>query len=171
MRRTLVLLALAALGVALVTTIEAPRRPTARELVHGARPLRTTARAMRRIEVRIGSRHVVAVRAADGSWQRDGAAPDPRFAAAVDALAHELEDARAIDAFRTANPAALGLDPPAGSIGITTARGPERLDLGSLNTAGSTVYARRAGHRRALQLGVYLLQVAQRVADAAEPAP
>jgi hypothetical protein len=42
----------------------------------------------------------------------------------------------------------------------------QRLELGALNTAGSTVYARREGHRRVLQLGVYLLELVRRVVDA-----
>jgi hypothetical protein len=41
----------------------------------------------------------------------------------------------------------------------------QRLALGTLNAGGSTVYARRAGHARVLQLGVYLLEVVRRVPE------
>ena len=169
MRRTIVLAALVAVGLVLVATIEAPRRPTAQEMVRGSRPFHVAPGAIRRIEVDLG-RRFVAERDGTGAWRLDGAVAPPAVRAALDALAEEVAGLRAVDAFRPTSLAALGLDPPGGSIVVATARGVERLDLGSLNAAGSTVYARRQGHGRVLQLGVYLLEVVRRVTDAAAAA-
>jgi hypothetical protein len=170
MRRTLVLAALVAVGLVLVATIKAPRRPTSRELVRGPRPFHVTATAIRRIEIVVAGQHLVAERGDAGGWRLGGVVASDRVRDALDALAHEVAELRAVDAFRPSSLAALGLDPPAGWIAITTVRGTERLDLGVVNPAGSSVYARRDGHARVLQLGVYLLEVVRRLAGAAEAA-
>jgi len=169
MRRTLVLAAFAAVGLALAAITAPPPRRTARELVHGARPFRIAAADVRQIEVDVGARRVVAERAVDG-WRADAGPASPGLQAALDALVDELLGLRAVDAFRPSDLAALGLEPPAATITLSTARGAQRLELGALNTAGSTFYARRAGHGRVLQLGVYVLELVRRVVDARDAA-
>ena len=57
----------------------------------------------------------------------------------------------------------FGLEPPAGTLVVTTARGTQRLALGKLNAAGSAVYARRGVEPRVLQVGVYVLETVERV--------
>ena len=165
MRRTLLLSTFAAVGVALVAITTPPPRRTGRELVHGPRPFQIAAQQVQRIEVDAATRRVVAERAGAG-WRVDATLASPALHEALDALVGELAGLRAVDAFRPTDPAALGLDPPAATIVITTARGTQRLQMGSLNAAGSTFYARRDGHARVLQLGVYVLELIRRVIDA-----
>lgn len=168
MRRTLVLVVFVLAGLALVWSIEPPRRLSGPETVRGPRPFRLDADDIQRIEVAMGSRSFVAERAADG-WRLDGTRPSRAGAEAIASLAAELPRLRAIDAFRPASLGPFGLDPPRGTIVVTTGRGVQRLALGALNTAGSAVYARRGRHARVLQLGVYLLEVVRRVPDSRPP--
>src|SRR5262249_54975760 len=166
MRRTLVLVAFVAIGLTLVALIEPPRRVSGPERVRGPRPFRTRASEIRRVELTVGDRALAAERAPDGSWALDGAPAPARLGDALDALATEIAGLRAIDAFRPEIVAPLGLDPPEGSIVVTTSRGVQRLALGGLNNAGSAVYARRGDHRRVLQVGVYLVELVRRVFEA-----
>jgi hypothetical protein len=161
-RRTLALSGLVFVGLVLVAVVEPPRRLTGLERSRGPRPFRTSARGIRRIEVEADGRRLAADRVHDG-WRVEGAPASPVLRDALDALADELAGLRAVDAFRPSSLAALGLDPPEGAIVVTTPRGVERLAIGGLNAAGSTVYAKRDGHDRVLQLGVYLVEVVQRV--------
>jgi hypothetical protein len=165
MRRTLALLGLVLLGLALVAVIEPPRRLTGLERSRGPRPFRASARAIRRIDLEGGGRRLAAERTRAG-WRVEGTTASPPLRDALDALADELAGLRAVDAFRPTSLAALGLDPPEGAIVVTTARGAQRLTMGGLNAAGSTVYAKRGGHDRVLQLGVYLVEVVRRVFEA-----
>jgi hypothetical protein len=164
MRRTLVLAAFVVLGLGLVWMIEPPRRRSGPELVRGPRPFRIGVGDIQRIEVTMGSRSFVAERVEDG-WRLDGTPPSAAGHDAIATLADELVRLRALDAFRPSSFTEFGLDPPRGTIAVTSRRGVQRLALGSLNAAGSAVYARRAGHARVLQLGVYLLEVVRRVPD------
>ena len=135
-------------------------------MIHGPRAFAITADAVRRVEVDLGSRHVVADRVPDG-WRVDASMASPALREALDALIQELAGLRAVDAFRSSGDlGALGLSPPEGTIALTTARGTQRLELGALNTVGSTFYARREGHGRVLQLGVYLMEIVRRVVAA-----
>jgi hypothetical protein len=165
MRRTVVLTVFAVAGLVLVTLTTPPPPKTGAESVRGARAFLVSADAVTRVEVDVGTRRVVADRVA-GGWKVDAAPARPQLGDALDALVQELAGLRAVDAFRPSNPDALGLAPPAGSITVATARGVQRLDIGALNAAGSTFYARRDGHERVLQLGVYLLELVRRVVDA-----
>ena len=165
MRRTLLLSTFAAVGVALVVITTPPPRRTGRELVHGPRPFHISAERVQRIEVDAATRRVMAERAG-AAWRVDAALASPALQAALDSLVDELAGLRAVDAFRPTDLTALGLDPPALTIVVTTARGTQRLEVGSLNAAGSTFYARRDGHARVLQLGVYVLELIRRVVDA-----
>jgi len=167
MRRTLSLATFAAFGLALVMLTEPPPRRTARELLRGPRPFRISASTVRRIEVAVATRRVGADRAGDG-WRTDAVPASPALRDALDALVDELARLRAVDAFRPSSLSDIGLDPPTGTIVVTTPRGVQRLELGALNTGGSTFYARRNGHGRVLQLGVYLLELVRRVFDARE---
>jgi hypothetical protein len=169
MRRTLVLAGLVALGLVLVLAIEPPRRRTGAELARGPRLFRTHAHGIRRIEAALGERRFVAERTHDG-WMLDAVPASAGARDALDALADELATLRALDAFRVATAAAYGLDPPNGTIAVTTRRTTQRLVLGTLNSAGSAFYARRDGHARVLQVGVYMLETLQRVFDRRVPA-
>ena len=169
MRRTLALAVFAAVGVALAV-LTAPPGGTRRPMIHGPRAFNVTADAVRRVEVDLGSRRVVADRVADG-WRVDASVASPALRDALDALVKELAGLHAVDAFRSSGDlAALGLAPPEGTIALTTARGTQRLELGALNAVGSTFYARREGHRRVLQLGVYLMEIVRRVVGARDAA-
>ena len=169
MRRTIALAAFAAVGIALAV-LTAPSGRTRPRMIHGPRAFAVTMDAVRRVEVDLGSRRVVAERVPDG-WRVDASIASPALRDALDALVRELAGLRAVDAFRASGDlAALGLSPPEGTIALTTARGTQRLELGALNTAGSTFYARREGHRRVLQLGVYLMEIVRRVVAARDAA-
>ena len=167
MRRTGSLAAFAAVGLALVMMTEPPPRRTARELLRGPRPFRISTSTVRRIELAVATRRVGADRTGDG-WRTDAVPASPVLRDALDTLVDELARLRAVDAFRPSSLSEIGLDPPTGSIVVTTPRGVQRLELGALNTGGSTFYARRDGHGRVLQLGVYLLELVRRVFDARE---
>jgi hypothetical protein len=167
MRRTLVLTAFVAVGLALVWALEPPPRRTGAELVRGARPFRASLGDIHRVEVAVGGVEFVAERVGDG-WRLDGTPPSPAGRDAIEALVREIATLRALDAFHPASFAPFGLDPPHGTIAVTTPRGVQRLALGSLNAAGSAVYARRGRHRRVLQLGVYLIELVRRVPGARE---
>lgn len=169
MRRTLALAVFAAVGIGLALLTAPPGR-TRRPMIHGPRAFTLTADAVRRVEVDLGSRRVVAERAAEG-WRVDASTASPALREALDALVQELAGLRAVDAFRASGDlAAVGLAPPEGTIALTTARGTQRLELGALNAAGSTFYARREGHGRVLQLGVYLMEIVRRVVAARDAA-
>jgi hypothetical protein len=169
MRRTIALAVFAAIGVALALWT-APAGRTRRPMIHGPRAFAITADAVRRVEVDLGSRRVVADRVPDG-WRIDASTASPALREALDALVQELAGLRAVDAFRSSGDlGALGLSPPEGTIALTTARGTQRLELGAVNTVGSTFYARREGHGRVLQLGVYLMEIVRRVVAARDTA-
>jgi hypothetical protein len=162
-RRTLVLAVFVALGAALVAIVEPPRRLTGLERARGPRVFRGPLRTVERLEIDVGGRHLTADRTPDGGWRIEGAPVSPMLGDGLDSLAQELVGLRAVDAFRTSNLAALGLDPPAGTILMTTSRGTQRLALGALNTAGSAVYARRDEHARVLQVGIYVVDLVRRI--------
>lgn len=164
MRRTLALAGFVVVGLMLVLAIEPPHRPTGAELERGPRIFRTSTHGIRRIEVTLGERHFAAARARDG-WTLDGGPAPARARDALDALARELATTRAVDAFRAESFPAYGLEPPTGTLVVTTPRDAQRLALGTLNSAGSAFYARRDGQGRVMQVGVYLLETVQRVLD------
>src|SRR5262249_56795290 len=78
-------------------------------------------------------------------------------------LAPRLAGWRAVSAFGPADGQALALEPPAAIITLTTRRGDQRLRLGSLNAAGSALYAERDGHPRVFLAGTGLLTALERV--------
>jgi hypothetical protein len=163
-RRTLVLLALVAVGVLLAVVIEPPVRRTGKELARGPHVFRTSEKGIRRMEVSIGDRRFVGERVPNG-WRLDGAPAGPRTSDALQSLAAYLAELRAVDAFRTRDFAGFGLDPPAGVIVVTTGRGTTRLAIGTTNASASAVYARRDDQPRVLQLGSYLLAAIEHVPD------
>jgi hypothetical protein len=163
MRRTLVLAAFVAIAALLAATVEPPRRLTGIERVRGPRALRARPGDVRRLVLDVAGRRRAAERTATGGWRLDAGPASPAFGEALDALANELAGLRAVDAFRADDLKPLGLDPPAATIAVTTPRGVQRLAFGSANTAGSTVYARRDGHGRVLQVGVYVVELVRRI--------
>src|SRR5262245_11116007 len=132
MRRTAVLLALFALGAALVATIEVPRRRTGAELARGPRVLRTPAHRIRRLDVGTSARRLLAERTGAG-WQIDGPRASPRAADALEDLAGLLAALRAVDAFHVADAAGFGFDRPTATVDVTTPDHRTRLVLGALN--------------------------------------
>ncbi len=162
MRRTLLLLLLVAIGAAALVVVEAPHRPTARELVRGPRLLKVPAKAIREITAVFDDRRFTATRTPQG-WQLDGAPASRGVAEALDDMVATMIDLRAIDAFRADGLAQFGLEPPQGSIAVVTARGTRRIELGAFNAAGSAIYARRDGDQRIFQVGVFLPSALERV--------
>ena len=151
-----------AVAAALVMVVEAPRRLSGPESVRGPRVLRVRAGAVRGLEIEAGPRRLSAVRSA-GGWLLDGRPATAAAADALDTLVVTLASLRAVDAFRPADRQALGLEPPAAIITLKTRRGDQRLRLGTLNAAGSALYAERAGHPRAFLAGTGLLSALERV--------
>jgi hypothetical protein len=163
MRRTLVLAAFVAIAALLAATVEPPRRLSGPDRVRGPRVIRAQSRDVQRLELDVAGRRLGAERAAAGGWRLDAGLASPALGEALDALTTELVGLRAVDAFRGDDVKSLGLDPPAATIAVTTSRGVQRLAFGSSNAAGSTVYARREGHRRVLQVGVYVVELVRRI--------
>jgi hypothetical protein len=114
------------------------------------------------LEIEAGPRRLSAVRSG-GGWLLDGRPATTTAADALDTLVETLAGLRALDAFRPGNRAALGLDPPQAIITVRTRRGDQRLRLGTLNAAGSALYAERDGHPRAFLAGTGLLSALERV--------
>jgi len=162
MGRTGWLVMLVVIGLGLLLWIEPPHRKTGAELARGPRALRIVPGRVTALELRVGVRRTTAARGPTG-WTVDGRAAAPLVASALDDLVAALAGLRAVDAFRTPDFAAFGLDPPAATITVTSSDGVRRLALGKLNATGATVYARRDDHPRVLRLGVYLLSVLERV--------
>ena len=96
-------------------------------------------------------------------WLLDGRPATATAADALDTLVETLAGLRALDAFRPGDREALGLDPPQATITVRTRRGAQRLRLGTLNAAGSALYAERDGHPRAFLAGTGLLSALERV--------
>jgi hypothetical protein len=163
MRRTLGLAVFVIVAAVLAATVEPPRRLTGPERVRGPRAIRAHARDIQRLELDVAGRRLAAERAAGGGWRLDAGMASPSLAEALDALTAELAGLRAVDAFRADDTKPLGLDPPAATIAVTTARGVQRLAFGAMNAVGSTVYARREGHGRVLQVGVYVVELIRRI--------
>jgi hypothetical protein len=155
-RRTLALLALAALGLGLLVLVRAPARVPRPDRVHGARVLRVRRAAVRAIELSVRDRRLGA-RRTPGGWDVDGRPASAGLAAALDDLVASLAALRAVDAFRPRDRATYGLEPGRGTIVVTTRTRVVRLVLGHMNAAGSAVYARRSGDPRVFQLGAGLL--------------
>ena len=128
----------------------------------GHRIFRASPGAVRGIDVALGERHFAARRTADG-WTIDGRSADKRVTDALVDLSHTLTTLRAVDVFRHEEPSHFGLDDPTGTITLSTARGEQRLVLGSHNSASTTLYARRDDDPRLLQVGTLLLSSLDRV--------
>lgn len=137
-------------------------RRTGRDAVRGHRVLAVGHHAVRGIDAVLEDRRFSARRSSDG-WELDGR---PASAASADAL-HDLLDAlvglRAIDTFRARDTSSYGLDRPGATIKVLTPRGPRHLVLGTMNSAGSAIYARRDGDPRIVQVSVLLLSDLERV--------
>ncbi len=156
------LLLLVAVAAALVIVVEGPRRVSGPDSVRGPHVLRVRPGAVRKLEIEAGPRHLSAVRSASG-WLLDGHPATAAAADALETLVVTLASLRAVDAFRPADRQALGLEPPAAIITLGTRRGDQRLRLGTLNAAGSALYAERDGHPRAFLAGTGLLTAIERV--------
>jgi len=149
-------------AAALVLTVEPPTRPTGPQSVRGPRVLRVQPHRVRRLELAGGTRRLVAVRAA-GGWTLDGQPADAGMAEALDALVQTLATLRALDAFRPGDRAALGLNPPAATLAVSTGTRERRLALGAPNAAGNALYVARAGHPRVFLVGTGMLSAIDRV--------
>jgi hypothetical protein len=149
-------------AAALLRVVEAPPRRSGPESVRGPRVLRITAGDVREIELHGGTRHLVAVRTPAG-WRLDDRPATPAQAEALDALVATLAGLRAVDAFRTGDRAALGLEPPVATLAVRTARRTRTLRLGKPNAAASALYAEREGHPRVFLIGTGLLSAIDRV--------
>jgi hypothetical protein len=161
MRRTLVLVALVAVGTALVLAVGVPRRapePGAR----GHRVFRLSSAALESLELRMAERMLTARPTANG-WDVDGE-PAPRtVAAALDDLRAALVHLRAVDVFRPRDVASYGLDRPRMTLVVRTPRAVRRVTLGAANAAGSAFYARRDDDPRVMQVGSLLVGGVERV--------
>jgi hypothetical protein len=131
--------------------------------VHGPRVVAARADDVRRLQLDVAGRRLAVDRVAGGGWRLDAGLASPKLAEAIDALVTELTGLRAVDAFVAGDAKSLGLDPPGATIALATSRGVERLAFGDFNTVGSTVYARREGHERVLQVGVYVVELVRRI--------
>jgi hypothetical protein len=161
-RRTLVLVALVAIGAALVIMIEAPPRRTGEELMRGPRVVRVAAHAVRALTVRQRGDELTAERSG-GAWRIDGMQASDAAAAALDDLVATLAKLRAVDAFTPDDGADWGLEPPQATIVVETAKRRRRIDLGATTSSGGALYARREGDRRLFTVGVGLLSALDRV--------
>ena len=146
----------------LVLSVRAPLPRTGPDAVRGRRVLAVGRHAVRGIDAVLEERRFSARRTADG-WELDGR---PASAASADAL-QDLLDAlvglRAVDTFRARDTSSYGLDRPRATIDVHTRRGPRRLLLGAMNSAGSALYAGLSGDPRIVQVGVGLLSGLERV--------
>jgi uncharacterized protein DUF4340 len=158
------------LGALLAVLVRAPVRPRGLFAVRGHRVFAVERSAVRGLEVVLDDRRLRAERTQRG-WEIDGRATAAGATAALDDLLDTVVGLRAIDAFRSHDRAPYGLDRPRGTIELVTARGRRRLLLGSLNSAGSALYARREGDPRVLLVGTILLAEVERVFYARERAP
>jgi hypothetical protein len=145
----------------LVLVVRAPERPPPPG-ERGHRVFRVPPRAVRGIDVTIGGRSFTA-RRTDAGWTIDRRIADAHTVAALDDLAHMLAALRAVDVFRHEDPSHFGLAQPSGTITLITPRGERRLSLGDHNSSSTTVYARREGDPRLLQVGTLLLSSLDRV--------
>ena len=146
----------------LVLTIRAPERRTGFYALRGHRVFGVPARAVTGIVVVLGDRRFEAEQHGE-AWTIDGRAATPGTAAALGDLATTLAGLRSVDVFRARDGASYGLGQPHGWVEVRTARVRRRLDLGDLTAGGGTLYARRAGDPRVLQIGTGLLSSFQRV--------
>jgi hypothetical protein len=161
-RRTLLLVLLVAAGAIGLVVVEAPYRPTSRELVRGPRLMKAPPSAIREITAVLGERRFTATRT-DGGWRIDGNPATAGVADALDDVVQTLVDLRAIDAFRGDGLAQFGLETPHGTVTIVSEDDTERLELGDFNAGGSAIYARRDGDPRIFQIGVFLASSLEKV--------
>lgn len=166
MRRTLLLALLVAVGVLGLVLVEAPHRPTSRELVRGPRLMKAAGSSIREVSAVLGERRFSATRT-DAGWLIDGAPASDGVADALNDVVQTLVELRAIDAFRAEGWAQFGLETPHGVVTVVAAGregdDTERLELGDFNTGGSAIYARRDGDPRVFQIGVFLPSALERV--------
>jgi hypothetical protein len=146
----------------LVLTIRAPERRTGFYAVRGHRVFGVPARAVTGVTVVLGDRRFAAERHGE-TWTIDGRPATPGTAAALQDLATTLAGLRSVDVFRARDGASYGLGQPHGWVELRTARVRRRLDLGDLTAGGGTLYARRTGDPRVLQIGTGLLSSFERV--------
>lgn len=146
----------------LVLTIRAPERRTGFYALRGHRVFGVPAHAVTGVTVVLGSQRFEAQRRGD-AWTLDGVAATPSTADALRDLVTTLAGLRSVDVFRARDGAGYGLDRPHGSIEVRTARVRRRLDLGEFTAGGGTLYARRTGDPRVLQIGTGVLSTLQRV--------
>jgi hypothetical protein len=159
----LVLALLVAIGGVALWIVEAPHRPTSRELVRGSRLVKAQPSAIREVSAVLGERRFSATRADDG-WRIDGAPASAGVADALNDVVQTLVDLRAIDAFRSdGGVAQFGLETPHGTVTVVATDETERLQLGDFNAGGSAIYARRDGDPRVFQIGVFLPSALERV--------
>ncbi len=162
MRRTLGLVGLVVVGIALLVLVPAPHRPTGPEQVHGHRVFGVKAREVRRLELFAGE-HVVRARRTADTWEVEGRPMDAPLAAALDDLVGLLAGLRAVDVFRATNVRPFGLDRPRAVIVVETARRTRRVRLGEMSAGGTTLYAQREGQPRVARVGTQFLSALEHV--------
>jgi len=146
----------------LVSTIRAPERPTGCYAVRAHRVFGVPAHAVTGVTVVLGPQRFEAERHGE-AWTIDGGATTPGAVDALRDLVTTLAELRSVDVFRVRDGASYGLDRPHGSIEVRTVRVRRRVDLGELTAGGGTLYARRTGDPRVMQIGTGLLSTLQRV--------
>jgi len=145
-----------------VLVVHAPVERTGFYALRGHRVYGVPQGAVRGIEVELAGRRFSA-RRLDHGWEIDGRGANPGTTDALDDLVETVAHLRAVDVFRPKEETSYGLEPPRGTITVTTARTVRRLLLGGPNTSGSALYARRAEDPRVIQVGTLLLSEIERV--------
>jgi len=150
-------------GLVLLVVVRAPVERKGFYALRGHRVFGVSHAAVRGIEVEMAGRRFAAHRL-DHGWEIDGREANPVATDALEDLVETVAHLRAVDVFRPKDgTTSYGLEPPRGTITVTTARSVRRLLLGDPNTAGSALYARRAEDPRIIQVGTLLLSEIERV--------
>ena len=152
----------AVLGAVLLVVVRAPERQLPREAIRGQRVFRVGTHGVEQIVVTLEGRRFAA-RRTGSTWEIDGHPANAGTADALDDLVDTLAGLRAVDVFRSRDPATYGLGRPRATIEVTTGRRRRRLVLGETNAAGSAYYGRRDGDPRIMQVGALVVSEIQRV--------
>jgi Domain of unknown function (DUF4340) len=150
-------------SVVLLLVVRAPVERTGFYGLRGHRVFGVPHGAVRGIEVELAGRRFAA-RRLDRGWEIDGRGANPATTDALDDLVETVAHLRAVDVFRPKDgTTSYGLEPPRGTITVTTTRAVRRLLLGDSNASGSAFYARRVEDPRILPVGTLLLSAIERV--------
>lgn len=162
MRRTLVLVALVAVGAVLVWLVPAPKRQTGVEALRGARLFDVDATAVTQLDFVLRDASVSLARR-DGVWSVDGKVANAGETAAIADLVELLTRMRAVDSFDSDDTTQFALDPPQATITLKAGAREIQLALGGFNSTGTTVYGRIDGDPRMFQIGTQIMSSMQAV--------